>query len=403
MSDLISRPGRGSVPPGSPGRSLSTSAALGGGLAAAATLLVCLAVALIGWFLADAGAHGDTTDALRVGADAWLVGHGSHLELTGLPIGITPLAITVVLLLGAFRGGRWATRHAVEVADDRVLGVAVATFAGAYVVLAVLVCVLATETGATPGLGRTVLGAVLVAVLAGGLGLAVGTDRYDAWLARVPPWVREVGVAAVTGALALFAAGAVLVGFALIGSLNEASAVLSSLDLGVGDALSLTAVTALLAPNLALLGSAYLLGPGFAVGTGAVVGTSTVVSPTAVSLGAIPAFPVLAALPEEGDPPGWLLAVLLVPVLAAAYGVLATGGRALPYDLAALRGAAAGLLGGVLIALAISLAGGALGTGRLTDIGAPTAEVLVFATGTMSVGGLLGGLVQAWVGRRALR
>lgn len=394
MSDLIRRPGPGSVPPPAPGRSLSAAAAVAGGLAAVATLVICLAVALIGWFLADAGAHGDTTDALRVGADAWLVGHGSHLELTGLPIGITPLAVTMMLVLGAFRGGRRAARHAVEVVDDRVLGVGAAAFVGAYVVVAVTVCVLATETGATPGLGRTVLGAVLVAGLAGGLGLAVGTDRYDAWLGLVPSWAREVGVAATTGALALFAAGAVLVGVSLLLSLNEASAVLSSLDLSVGDALTLTVVTALVAPNLALLGSAYLLGPGFAVGTG------TVVSPTTVSLGAIPAFPVLAALPDEGPTPGWLVVLIGVPVLAASYGVLATGGRTLPLDLAAIRGAAAGLLAGILIALAISLAGGALGTGRLTDIGAPTAEVLVFATGTMSVGGLLGGLVQAWARRR---
>ena len=40
-----------------------------------------MAVAVVGWFLADAGAHGQTTDALRVGADAWLVGNGSGLSV----------------------------------------------------------------------------------------------------------------------------------------------------------------------------------------------------------------------------------------------------------------------------------------------------------------------------------
>lgn len=409
MSDLSGRPGPGSVLPGAPVRSLTTAAALGGGLAALSTLVVCLALALIGWFLADAGAHGDTTDALRAGANAWLVGHGSHLDLTGLPIGIIPLVITTVLVLGAFRGGRWTARHTGEVTDDRMLGGAVATFAGTYVVLAVLVCLVATQTGATPGLGRAILGAVLVAVLAGGLGIAVGTERYDAWVALVPVWARETAVAAVTAALALLAAGAVLVGVSLLFSFNEASAVFSSLDLSAGDALAYTVVMALFAPNLALLGSAYLLGPGFAVGTG------TLVAPTSVSLGAIPAVPVLAALPAEGSTPGWLVAVIGVPVVAAAYGVLVTGARTpadgadgdegsgLAYDLAAIRGAAAGFGAGVLITVAISLAGGSLGTGRLTDIGAPAAEVLVFATGTMSVGGLLGGLVLAWSGRRAAR
>lgn len=396
MSDLIRRPGPGSVPPGSPGRSLATAAALGGGVAAGATLVVCLAVALIGWFLADAGAHGDTTDALRVGADAWLLGHGSHLELTGLPIGVTPLAVTAMLVLGAFRGGRWAARRAETVADDRVLGAGVAAFAGTYVVAAVGVCVLATASGATPGLGRTVLGAVLVAVLAGGLGMARGADRFDLWLDLVPSWGREIALAALTGALVLLAAGAVLVGVALLFSLNEASAVISGLDLSAGDAFTYTVVMALLAPNLALLGSAYLLGPGFAVGVG------TVVSPTGVSLGAVPAVPVLAALPAEGPTPGWLVLVVAVPVLAAAYGVATSGGQEpVAFDLAAIRGAAAGLGAGILITLAIALAGGPLGTGRLAEVGAPTAEILVFATGTMSAGGLLGGLVRAWLGRRA--
>lgn len=397
MSDVSGRPRPDSVPPGSSVRPLSTAAAMAGAVAPLATLVVCLALALIGWFLADAGAHGDTTDALRAGADAWLLGHGAHLVLAGLPIGIVPLAITMLLVIGGFRGGLWAARTGGEISDDRALGVGVVTFAGAYVVVAVLVCVLASQAGATPGLGRTVLGALLIAVLAGGLGLAIGTGRYDAWSSLAPSWAREVVVAAVTGALVLFAAGAALVAVSLLFSFNEASAVLTSLDLSPGDVLTYTVVTALVAPNLALLGSAYLLGPGFAVGTG------TVVSPTSVSLGAIPAFPVLAALPEEGPTPGWLVVVFAVPVLAAAYGVASTGSTdtELAYDLAAIRGAAAGLGAGILITVAIALAGGPLGTGRLTEIGASSAEVLVFATGTMSVGGLLGGLARAWAQRRA--
>jgi hypothetical protein len=153
---------------------------------------------------------------------------------------------------------------------------------------------------------------------------------------------------------------------------------------------------ALVAPNLALLGSAYLLGPGFAIGAG------TTVSPSAVSLGAVPAFPALAALPNEGPTPGWLVLLMGVPALAAAIGagIGRRGGEPQPLDLAALRGAAAGFFAGVLITIAISLAGGAAGTGRMSDIGAPAAQTLVFATGLMSVGGLLGGLVSEWWSRR---
>src|SRR3954447_25755891 len=80
-------------------RSLVGAAALGGVGAAVVGLVVCMSVALTGWFLADAGAHGDTTDALRVGADAWLMGHGSHLLLSGVPLGITPLGVTMIVVL----------------------------------------------------------------------------------------------------------------------------------------------------------------------------------------------------------------------------------------------------------------------------------------------------------------
>jgi hypothetical protein len=145
-----------------------------------------------------------------------------------------------------------------------------------------------------------------------------------------------------------------------------------------------------------LFGSAYLLGPGFAFGTG------TTVSPTAVSLGVVPAYPDLAALPDEGPIPGWLVGLLAVPVLAAGIGVALTHRRhdPMPYDLAAIRGAAAGFGAGLLITVLVALAGGPLGTGRMADIGAPVAEVLVFATGLMGAGGLVGALAQNWWRRR---
>ncbi|MCZ4498011.1 MAG: hypothetical protein JWQ74_564 [Marmoricola sp.] len=388
MSDLNSR-----------ARSLPASAALGGAAAAGTTLAGCLSVALLGWFLADAGAHGETTDALRAGADAWLMGHGSRLVLTGLPLGVLPITVTMLLALGAFRSGRAAGRRAAPVSEDRTLASGVVSFAVVYVVAAAVVCVLATRSEATPGLARGILGALLVAVLAGGLGLAGGTGRLDVWLDQAPGWLREGVVGAVSGALVLLLAGAVLAAVSLVFSFNEAANVYSSLGLSAGDAFTYALLTALVAPNVALLGSSYLLGPGFAFGVG------TTVSPTTVSLGAVPAFPVLAALPGQGPAPGWLVVVIGVPVLAGAAGA-ALGhrdGTSLPYDLAAIRGAAAGLGSGILVTVAIALAGGPLGTGRLAHIGAPIADVLVFATGTMAVGGLIGGSAQAWWQRRTER
>ena len=108
MSTLITRPVSGSTPPAEPGsgRPLAVTAALAGVGAALVGLVVCMSVALTGWFLADAGAHGDTTDALGVGVVAWLTGHGAHLAVSGTPMGMTPLGLTAVLVLTGFRAGR---------------------------------------------------------------------------------------------------------------------------------------------------------------------------------------------------------------------------------------------------------------------------------------------------------
>lgn len=397
MTDLIRRPTSGSGRPAEPvARPLGVAAPAAGAVAALVSLVICLACALTAWFLADAGAHGDTTDALRVGSVTWLIGHGSRAQVGGMPIGMVPLAVTMMLVLVAFRSGRAAARNAAPVTDDRTLFGAIGTFACGYVVVAVLVGVLGAEATASVSLPRTVLGALAISGLAGGIGLAAGSGRLDLWMDRVPGWARQVVVGAVAGALALIAASAVLVAGALLGSFSEAATILSGLDLSVGDAVSLTFVTALFAPNVVLLGASYLLGPGFAFGVG------TTVSPTAVSLGVVPALPVLAALPGEGSSSGWLNLLIAVPALAAAIGVgLARRGTEPPaYDLAALQGAGAGFAAGVLVTVAIAMAGGPLGTGRLVEIGAPVAEVLVFAVGTMSVGGVIGGLVTTWLQRR---
>jgi hypothetical protein len=416
MTDLLSRPARRTrASADSAGtataatRPLTTSSLLAGAAAALVTLVLCMAVAITGWFLADAGAHGDTTDALRVGADAWLVGHGSGLTFSGAPIGMVPLGLTVVLLLTAFRTGRWAGHSAVDPGKgpgkdrgkhpgsdpeaDRSVLAATATFLLAYVVVVVVTWVLAATPAASPSLGRALLGAVFVGVLAGAPGIATGAGALERLLEGLPSWVRSTGYGAVAGALLLVTFAAVAVAASLLAHLNEAATVLSGLHLGVGDALALTLVTALLAPNGVLLATSYLVGPGFAVGSG------TVVSPTVVSLGALPAFPLLAAVPAEGDAPGWMVLFLALPAVAGAAGAVLAQRRSAEtaYDLASLHGAVAGVGAGVLVAIGVAVAGGPLGTGRMADIGAPFLEVLVIACGGMGAGGMLGGIATcAW-------
>ena len=88
---------------------------------------------------------------------------------------------------------------------------------------------------------------------------------------------------------------------------------MSELHSDVGEASLYAGLALVVLPNAALFAGSYLLGPGFAVGT------ATIASPTAVVLGPVPAFPLLAALPDDGAPSSWMALLLLVPPVVAAY------------------------------------------------------------------------------------
>jgi hypothetical protein len=70
------------------------------------------------------------------------------------------------------------------------------------------------------------------------------------------------------------------------------------------------------------------------------------------------------------------------------------------YETGAVRGLGTGVLGGLLVALAVQKAGGSVGPGRMAHGGAPFREVLVAATVALGIGGLLGGVLATWWLRR---
>lgn len=402
MTDLLTartsmRPGPGARDPG-PQRPLWLGAGLAGAAAAGSVLVICMAVALVGWFVSDGGTHGDTRDALRVGADAWLLSLGSPLHLTGteaVTISVVPLGLTGLGVYVAFRLGRWAAWTSAP-ADLAAAGLGTIVLAGLHAVTALVTAVLSASAAAQGSLDRAFLGGALVGAVGGGLGILAGSGRQHQLAARVPASARAMVLGGVSAALLLVAVGSVLVVVALASDLGAGANVLSRLHAQAPGAALYTVVVAAVSPNAALLGVAYLVGPGFAVGTG------TVVSPAAVELGPVPAFPLLAALPDPGPTPGWTSGLLAVPVLVAAVAAVLTARRLAAPDLltGAVRGLGTGALGGVLTGLLVGLAGGSAGPGRMADIGAPVGEVLTSAVVAMAVGGMLGGAAQSWWQRR---
>ncbi|GAA4375650.1 DUF6350 family protein [Nocardioides caricicola] len=390
-------------------RPLVLVAALGGVAAASATLLVCLAVGVVGWFLSDAGTHGTPRGGLRVGALGWLMAHGSGVHVDGVAVTVVPLGITALVAWTiwrlAHRVGDSVSGHgpdADRIADgerDWTVLVATTVFTVGYLVVTILTLRLAG--GADVGLagGRVVGWALLLCLTAGFAGIATGSGRAAIWAAYLPAAARAAGALALRmlGGYLLLSTALFLA--ALVVDFDTAVNVMSRLHTDAGDATTYTALCLTLVPNAAVFAGSYLLGPGFLVGTG------TLVSPSVVSVGPLPMFPLFAALPDNGPTPGWAPYLLALPLLLAAV-VAARHQRRNPtlrWDEGALRGCAGGVLAGVLLGLVTAVAGGAVGPGRMRDFGPETFDVLVHAITSFGIGGLLGGLAMTWWQRRASR
>ncbi|GAA1921254.1 cell division protein PerM [Nocardioides marmoribigeumensis] len=404
MTDLLSRPTRaprdragssgssGGGRASEPGqRALAVSAAWAGVVAPAILLAVFWGVALVGWFSSDGGSHGTTRTALRIGADAWLLAHGAHLQVGAATVTAVPLGLSLLCAYVAFRAGRWAGATS-EVEDLMSLGLGAVVLGGTYASVALVAAILAATPAAAPDPLRAFLGGAVVAGVAGGLGLVVGSGLRAELRALLPTHARAVLFGGLVAFLATYAAGAVLSGLAVAVRGQSVANVLAGLHLDGAGAFFSVGLVAVLAPNLAGWGASYLLGPGFALGTG------TVVAPSGVVLGPVPAVPVLAAVPGNGPAPGWALAVLAVPVLCGLYAGRATLRRfpTRSYAVGAARSAGAGLLAAVALAFLAAVSGGSVGSGRMTDVGPAAGPTLLMSLATVALGAVVAGLLQVW-------
>lgn len=407
MTATLTPPGVSST--GDSRRPLAMLAGLAGFSAAVTTLAGCLALALVGWFLADGGIHGAPRDALRTGALAWLTGHGSGVHVQGVPVTAVPLGLSLLfavvvwrfaLRLGEQVAGHGPDADALSDGDrDWTVPAAVGTFAAAYLIVAVVTTVLGGTGSADPATGSVVLWALALTVLVGGTAIAIGSGRAAVWLSLAPTAVRGALHAAWSILLTFLLASTTVFLVALALDFGAAMNVMSQLHLDTGDGIMFVLLTLTVVPNAVVFSGAYLLGPGFTVGTG------TLVSPSVVAIGAVPMFPLLAALPDNGPTPGWVPALMGLPVLCGLIGAIRSQRRSptLAWDEGALRGVVGGALTGIGFGLLAAVAGGAVGPGRMRDVGPLAGEVLWHGIVSFGIGGLLGGLLATWWTRRSAR
>jgi hypothetical protein len=343
-------------------------------LAAAATAAVTV-LGLLGVGLAsvvvqtlDPAGGMPVAGSARLSGRLWLLAQGGGLTLGSGPLVLAPLLLTVVVAWGLSSAGRGVVR-ACDLTVGRSLAAVVAAAVGTHTLLAVLVGLLVTTPGAQVDLLRSAIGSAVIALLAVGWGTARDAGLLDDLLDSAPGPMRPLLRAVAAGLLTAVALGLLMVAVALAADAGGYAALSRSLGGSGAGAVGLLVLGVLLLPNAAAAAIGVAAGPGFAVGSG------TLVSVHGVTLGAVPALPLLAALPDTQAVPLLAFASQVVPALAGLVAGATLGRRLRDDDGGSVVAGLWGVLSGVLLGLACGLlawaAGGSLGNGALGDAGAP--------------------------------
>ncbi len=345
-------------------------------------------IAMLGWLSAEPGTF---SEAVSTGTDLWLLGNGVSARIGTVPVTLVPWGATAVAAFGVYRSAGLAARF---VRADQTAGpgaISVGVLAG-YLMPVLVAAVLLGEPWRAPGHWGAVI-AVLAVAAASGSSRELDRTLLPSW----PGWARAVPRAVLGGQLVMLAAGAALVITGLWRQLDRVAALNDVLQPGVAGGLALLLGQLAFAPNLFVWAASYALGAGFTLGTGSVL------APVGSEIGILPDIPVFAAVPTAG--PGsalllwWLTAGVLAGVVAAWLVVRARPAARL--DETSLVGALSGLLGGLVFVGLAWATSGDLGTVRLADLGPRLRPLLVMAVTTMSLAGMITGLLLGLLRRRS--
>ncbi|MFI1784493.1 cell division protein PerM [Streptomyces rubiginosohelvolus] len=382
-------------------RTLDLVSALVKGVLAAGLGLGSLTVLVMVVWISSPYPDSGPGGALRAAAGVWLLVHGAGLvrpdTLSGVPapVGMVPLLLAMGPVWLAHRAARDAAEPQDELDEGARDGSAGPSRAGAFCAvtagyLLVVAGAAAYARGGPLYADPDTLAFPVALVVAGAAAAGVWTAAGRPF-GPAPSWsplaVQEAVArtlfrrraeaafrSAAAGLTMLLGGGALLVAVALGRNAGPAQDAFLGLAGDWSGRIAVLLLAAALVPNAALWGAAYGLGPGFSLGTGA----------TATPLGldgtpALPRFPLLAAVPDQGAGalPNW--AALAVPVAAALAVAWFAVRRAAPADAPRARAWSpretvlvtllAALGCGAGTALLTAVAGGPIGTGALSEFG----------------------------------
>ncbi|MEV7641011.1 DUF6350 family protein [Streptomyces rubiginosohelvolus] len=382
-------------------RTLALVSALVKGVVAAGLGLGSLTVLVMVVWISSPYPDSGPGGALRAAAGVWLLAHGAGLvrpdTLSGVPapVGMVPLLLAMGPVWLAHRAARDAAEPQEELNEGARDGSAGPSRAGAFCAvtagyLLVVAGAAAYARGGPLYADPDTLAFPVALVVAGAAAAGVWTTAGRPF-GPAPSWsplaVQEAVArtlfrrraeaafrSAAAGLTVLLGGGALLVAVALGRNAGATQDAFLGLAGDWSGRIAVLLLAAALVPNAALWGAAYGLGPGFSLGTGA----------TATPLGldgtpALPRFPLLAAVPNQGPGalPNW--AALAVPVAAALAVAWFAVRRAAPADAPRARAWSpretvlvtllAALACGAGTALLTAVAGGPIGSGALSAFG----------------------------------
>ncbi|WP_133829533.1 DUF6350 family protein [Actinomycetospora succinea] len=340
--------------------------------------------------------------ALAVGIPLWLVAHLVPLQVTGVPLGMLPLAPALLLAVLVATVARGAVARLEGRADGRTAGLlhgvgvpVVATAAAAHAVIGVLAAALLTPENvvdASPGLAGVVCG------LLAGLAALAGVARPCGLLAlprRLPAWARHGLQGGLLATTALLTAGAGLLLAALLADLTAVRGVFADIAPEAGSGAGLTLLTLAYLPNAVVGAAAWLVGPGVSIGAASA-------TPTAITSGLLPPVPLAAVLPQS-TPPTWAGLAFAVPLAVGSIvgWRLAPSAAEAPPRVKAVVTAA--LTAALLLGLAAALSGGRLGAGPFDPVDVPAAPVAFAVLVWVLVPGLVVALLAVPLGTAPAR
>ena len=357
---------------------------------------------------------GGLVGAAHAGLAGWLLGHGVPIGTSIGPLALAPLLLTLLATWRLNRAGLHVTR-AIGARHSGSPGAALrvaGAIGAAYAILGWLAALAVDGRGTDVSAARAALNFFLLGLLGSLIGALRSTDGLVVLARRMPPVLRHGLRTGLVAAMLVVAVGAGFAGLSVAIGGGQAADMIAAYRTGFAGQAGITLLSLAYGANASIWAAAYLLGPGF------MLGTDSAIRLTEVTVGPLPTLPLLAGLPN--GPMGATGALLLaVPVLTGmATGWLLTrrlsrgrghgapkrpvqGGPPRPGEpphhsaqaaWSQVIGAAliAGPVTGLVLGALAWLSSGALGDGRMSEIGPVPWQVALVATGVVGVSTTIG-------------